>query len=190
MSRSNNSGWLSPTNATTSTRSARTAAEAEAMLNSYPANTQYLQYVHQVRETYDRLKREPTASLEFQIRGKTEFKARWWFEVDGIDRAKSEASLAAVKLDSGEFEIHGAKTEIDLLATHAIRVALNVRDWKWTSWSNSHLTTPLLTPEQIGAMVDQPVFVTTDRHVEYRVYFSAGEFSEFSARWRRSETGR
>jgi hypothetical protein len=156
-------------------------SEAETMLNAYPASTQYSQYVQTVRETYDRLKREPTTSLEFQIRGKYDFKARWWFEVDGVDRAKSDASLPAVKLNSGEYEIHGAKTEVDLLATHAIRVALNVRDWKLTAWSNSHLTTPLFTPEQIGVLADQPVVVTTDRHVDYRIFFSAGsDFSEFS----------
>jgi hypothetical protein len=156
-------------------------SEAESMLNSYPENTQYSQYVQAVRELYDRLKREPTASLEFQIRTKAEFKARWWFEIDGVDRAKSDAVLAAVKLNSGEYQLHGGKTEIDLLATRAVRVALNVHDWKLTSWSNSHLTTPLFTPEQIGAMLDQPVVVTSDRHIEYRIVFSGGEnFSEFS----------
>ncbi len=78
-------------------------SEAESMLNSYPENTQYSQYVQAVRETYDRLKREPTASLEFQIRAKADFKARWWFEVDGGDRAKSDAVLTAAKLNSGEY---------------------------------------------------------------------------------------
>ena len=134
-----------------------------------------------VRQTYDRLNERRTAAVSFRIETPSSDKIRWWYEVDGNDRAKSDGWRVPVRLTDGGYEIPGAETQIDLLTTRTIRVAFNLNDYRWYPWGwwLSKLTTPAYSPAELCEHLAKPVVLSSDRNQQYRVQFTASpEFEE------------
>ena len=129
----------------------------------------------------DRLNERRTAAVSFRIETPSGDKIRWWYEVNGDDRAKSDGWRVPVRLTDGGYEIPGTATEVDLIATRSIRVAFNLNDYRWYpgGWWLSKLSTRAFAPGELSAHLAQPVVLTSERNQEYRVLFTASpEFEE------------